>query len=978
MADRGGGRNSGKCLTVGLWLLIWQIGLVQAEEARVFQIDLPAQPVAMALNSLSEQTGVSVLFSSDLTKNRQSKRVVGYYSVLEALQLLLKGTGLSGGLSKKEIVTISLAGTSTSSEDYDKGENMKNIELHENQHKKSLLTSAVTFFASVIVATNVIGQTMQPTGAVLEEIIVTAQKRTQNLQDVPISIETVSGEFIRDNNLQSLWNLSNWTPGLVLDEEGSEGQSVAIRGVGTVGKNLSVELAVPTFVDGIHFGRASSQKSAFLDIERVEILRGPQPIFFGQNATAGAISIISKRPGPEWQGFVEGEVSRFDSQLLEFGVGGPVTDTFGIRVAGKYEKSSGYMKDWFTGDPFPHSNTKIGRVILQWTPTERLNVTAKFDYADQEAGDSEGAYFLNKFSVNPDTRYPASVLVTGQEGANSAPLTEIGDIGRIGFRAGPLFVSSPEHITVANIRHQDDRGAYDVTRLRSANLDVGPGWMGLDAPEQFINGDLTSGITSKPWHTYLDVNYQLTDGVELRSLTGFSRVNYETVRGVAGHFGTNARLRSENLKQWSQDIQLTSTLGGTIEWMTGLYWQQNDVVVTSDHWEANSGFGIRGNYSPEDSRWLSAVAAVTFNFFNNNISIDLGGRYTDIHKVGKGWTFAADWIVEDPVTGQPVTMPAGIRMPAAFNHAYIVGRTPYRDRIGNNTAFAGVVDESDFNPQIVLRYRPTEDTSVYVKYAESFKAGGFDTASVNLPSNSEDFTFNAETANIWEAGLRASFLNGAATANLTLFRSRFKDLQVSSYDAGAFPPRSRTSNAASQKSDGIEFNGRIAASERLTLGVSAALMDATMLSYPGASCTPAEVDTGLCGTGGIPNRIDRTGQPALNAPEWQGTFNINYWMPFMDRFKSDLNVYLTGSDGYIFDRSWDQSVLYDTEFDATVSLAFSDMDDTWKVSFFGRNLMAPRPTYHPENDISDADGVGLATVRLNNFVTYGVRLGYNF
>jgi len=978
MADRGGVRNSGKLYTVGLWLFIGLFGVVKAEEKQVFYIDLPAQPVAKALNSLSEQTGVSVLFSSNLTENRQSNRVVGNYSLLEVLELLLKGTGLSGGLSNKEVVIISLVETSTSGKDNDKGDNMKNFGLHESLNKKSLLTSAVTFFASVLAATNVTGQTMQQAGTVLEEIVVTAQRRTQSLQDVPISIETVSGEFIRDNNLQSLWQLSNYTPGLVLDEEGSEGQSVAIRGVGTVGKNLSVELAVPTFVDGIHFGRASSQKSAFLDIERVEILRGPQPVFFGQNATAGAISIISKRPGPEWEGFVEGEVSRFDSQLLEFGVGGPVTDTFGIRVAGKYEKSDGYMKDWFTGEPFPHSDIKIGRVILQWTPTEKLNVTAKFDYADQEFGDSEGAYFLNRFSDNPDLRYPATVLITGQEGANSAPVTETGKIGRLGFRAGPLFVSSPERITVANIRHQDDNGAYDVTRLASANLDVGPGFMGIDAPEQFRNGDLTAGVNSKPWHTYLEVNYQLTDGIELRSLTGFSRVDYETIRGVAGHFGTNVRLRSENLKQWSQDIQLTSSLGGTIEWMTGLYWQQNDVVVTSDHWQADSGFGIRGNNVFEDSRWLSAVAAITFNFLNNNISIDLGGRYTDIHKDGKGWTFAADWIVEHPVTGEPVTMPAGTKMPAAFNHAYIVGRTPYRNRVGDDTPFAGVIDESDFNPQIVLRYRPNEDTSVYVKYAESFKAGGFDTASVNLPANREDFTFNAETANIWEAGLRASFLNGAAIANLTVYRSRFKDLQVSSYDAGAFPPRSRTSNAASQKSDGIEFNGRMAVSERLTLGISAGFMDAVMLSYPGASCTPAEVDTGLCGTGGIPNRIDRSGQPGLNAPDWQGTFNINYWMPFMDRFKSNFNVFLTGSDGYIFDRSWDQSVLYDTEFDATLSLAFSDLDDTWKVSFFGRNLLAPRPTYHPENDISDADGVGIATLRMNNFVTYGVRLGYNF
>ena len=131
----------------------------------------------------------------------------------------------------------------------------------------------------------------------------------------------------------------------MIDENGMEDNAVTIRGAGTQGKNRGMEQAAPTFVDGIHFGRASSNRSAFLDIDRIEVLKGPQPVFFGQNATAGAISVLSKRPGEEWEGYLEAEMSRFNARSLEAAAGGPVTDTFGIRVAERYDSTDGHLRD---------------------------------------------------------------------------------------------------------------------------------------------------------------------------------------------------------------------------------------------------------------------------------------------------------------------------------------------------------------------------------------------------------------------------------------------------------------------------------------------------------------------------------------------------------------------------------------------------------------------------------------------------------
>jgi iron complex outermembrane recepter protein len=819
----------------------------------------------------------------------------------------------------------------------------------------------------------------------LEEIVVTAQRRVQSLQDVPISIETVSGQAIRDSGFRDLKELANFSPGLVLDEEGMEGQSVQIRGAGTQGKNLGIEQAAPTFVDGIHFGRNSSNKSAFLDIERIEILRGPQPVFFGQNATAGAISIITKRPGDEWEGFVEGEVSRFDTQQIEFGAGGPINDTFGIRVAGRYERTDGFMQDLLTGEAFPNQDIKVGRVTLQWTPNERFQAMAKFDYADQAFGDRAEAWFINKQPTPFDPRFPNTVLFTGVEGVQFAlPLpTKVGDIGRLGQRNGPTFISSPLSITVANTA-SNDNGAFDTTRRTGAGLDTGPGWRGFDIPQAFKEGDFTSVVNSKPWNAFIELEYQLSDDIQLTSLTGFSRQAFETIRGANGFFATSTRYREEDFNQWSQELRLTSDTGGAIEWMAGAYWQQNELDTQSDQWEGNNIGGIRGNRADEDSRWISAFAALTFNFYDDKASLDIGGRYTDIHKEGNGWNIVADWIIENPVTGLPETITRGVRMPVDYNHAYIIGRTPYKAAplaasLGGGLAedgVHGVINENSFDPSIVLRYRPTNDISMYAKYAESFKGGGFDTGVAWLPFIDEDFTFKPENTNIWEVGFRGSFFEGAATAELTVFRTIFNDLQVSALDEQLDPPRNRTTNAARQKSQGVEFGGKFAATDKLTLGLSGIIMNAEMLSFPGAACTRAERATGLCT--GPSNTIDRSGQPARNAPDWQVTGNVNYEMPIMDRFKSDFNANITASDGYIINRAWDPEVRMDSEVDASVSLGFSDMTDTWSVTFFGRNLMSPKPTYHPEDDFFDQDGADSTTLRESNFTTYGVRLGYNF
>jgi iron complex outermembrane receptor protein len=320
-------------------------------------------------------------------------------------------------------------------------------------------------------------------------------------------------------------------------------------------------------------------------------------------------------------------------------------------------------------------------------------------------------------------------------------------------------------------------------------------------------------------------------------------------------------------------------------------------------------------------------------------------------------------------------------MPASFHQAKVVGREPYRQ--GPSPAGAegvfGEVRERDFNPQVVLRYRPTDNLSTYFKYAKATKAGGYDTGVAWLTTFEDDFTFDKESTEIFEGGLRASVFDGAGEVGVTVYKTTFKDLQLSSQDLFAGPPpgRNRTHNAGEQKSDGVEINGRYAFSDRLVGSISLAYMDAVMLDFAGATCTEDEQVTGLCTDAGG-TRINRSGQPARNAPKWSGSTQFNYWMPVTDNYKADFTVNMMASDGWIHSANWEKEDMMPTHWDASTTVTFSDMEDRYSLMLFVRNLNASKFKYYPEFDITDNDGVSSVHLGQNNFTTYGVRIGYKF
>jgi outer membrane receptor protein involved in Fe transport len=424
------------------------------------------------------------------------------------------------------------------------------------------------------------------------------------------------------------------------------------------------------------------------------------------------------------------------------------------------------------------------------------------------------------------------------------------------------------------------------------------------------------------------------------------------------------------------------------EWMAGVYYHNNDLDLKTIGLRSNVRRPARNPVGFEDAEWISGFAALTFNFFDGRASLDLGGRYTDVDKHGGQTQFVQEWIFEDVNNpGEQFIIPNGTTHNQFRNNfpdyvgATPIGMTPERrdeaDGVEKNDATR---KETHFDPQAVLRFRPTDDISLYAKYAEAFKAGGFEVELKSTPQP-EDFVFGNEKSKIYEAGVRGTFLDGRARGGITAFYNTVNNLQIgttlSLATVTATGVASATVNAGKLRVQGIEADGNYAVSDRMTLSFNGAIYDGEMVNFDNAGCTDAELEFGECDD---PDEetTDRSGEKLPRLPSWVFTLGADYWMPVLDGYKMTFDGRFKYSDGYSTNiESFDKEVQMPTHTDLNMSIGVGDLDDTWEVAIYGRNLLEPRVKYYPEFDVSPGP-ILYETISSTSFMTYGVQLRYNY
>ncbi|MCF1428357.1 MAG: TonB-dependent receptor [Shewanella sp.] len=674
----------------------------------------------------------------------------------------------------------------------------------------------------------VMAEEAEQQGKTLEVIEVTAQKRVESLQDVPVSITAVNGDMLVENNIAQMEEMAAYVPNFTVTKSG-QGYNIYMRGLGS-GANQGFEQTVGTYVDGIYRGRGVLMRSAFLDLEMVEVLRGPQSILFGMNTTAGALNLTTKNPTDIFEaGLATSYFTEGDKVDFEGFISGPLTDTLNARLVTRYENDQGYIYNAATDDTIPARESLATRLTLDWNPTDSFNANLKLQH-------------------DSDTIKGRPLVVVAEPAlveANSPLLAQLGyyTLGHETARTNPALGEKERED--ASIDYVTLDMSWD---LGNHSLDAVTGWQSYE-----LNGSKDQDSTAR-------------------------------VLMYSPQF-------EEAYDQFSQEVRLTSDLGGDLEYIVGAYYQSSELTYTEN--SAVYPLAVRGlrDYASDSDLW--AVFAQLDYQLTDKLSATLGLRYTDEHKEGRKRMDLVDPVTGTPIAQMPLVKPAALAstldafgLPGLPGPAYVAmlgPNLPYLDPLLFGTPTQNVAnslvgtieqhdiaaerDDSHVTPSVTVSY-DLGDSMLYASVATGVKAGGFDARS-NLAGN---FEFEAEEVISYEIGSKMTLAGGAAELNLAAFVMQFDDLQTSVFDGSlGFV----VENAGEATTQGIELDGRWLLTDELTLSGSVGWTDFNWDSFKGAKC--------FTSTALVPDNIeangktcDLTGETNALVPEFSTSMRLDY------------------------------------------------------------------------------------------------------
>ena len=550
----------------------------------------------------------------------------------------------------------------------------------------------------------------------LDVITVTAQKREQDVSEVPIAISVVTGETLDDFEIGTLDDLQLSVPNFQVTQTGI-GTQMYIRGIGT-GNDPAFEQSVAQFIDGVSYGRARLTRAPFFDLERVEVLRGPQSVLFGKNTTGGALSLVTARPTAEFEAGVDVSYM-FDTEdaTVDAYVSGPLSDNLAGRIAVRGASSGGFVSNPNLGEDGPQHDDFAIRGSLLFTPGDNFDATLKVEH--------------NRFDVDGREIEVVRDIATG-------PLTYAQALDLVGL-TGAMTNTRFDYVRDADSPEFSDNTVSNVT---------------LTTNTYFEPGTLTT-VTG----------YVSYDRDELADL---DFTNYYILTGLV----------AEDYEQFSQEIRFSSEPGEHLSWIGGVYFQtstlDNNDVTGFGPAIANLGYGplanvgIERNYQ-QDSTAYAVFGEATLNV-NERLRLIGGLRWTyeekDASRVIVATQSPDSFGAADVTNGTTLAIiQAGLGV--ALNNAGAAGHDLNQSR-----------EEDRLTPSLTLEFDATDTLMLFASYKEGFKGGGFDVRG----NSTAFFEFDDETVTSYEAGLRADLWDGRMQFNATAYMARYENLQISQFD----------------------------------------------------------------------------------------------------------------------------------------------------------------------------------------------------
>ena len=610
--------------------------------------------------------------------------------------------------------------------------------------------------------------------AQIEEIVVTAQKREENLQDTPIAITAFTEESLEGRMINDISKLADFTPNVIFDTTTpisglSNGAAVFIRGVGQLDFGLTTDPGVGTYIDGVYSSRAVGGVLDVVDIERIEILRGSQGTLFGRNTIGGAINITTKRPAETFGGMLEATFGEFERTDFKGSVDIPVTEKFLTKFAFSSKNRNGFVDRITVGDRLGDEDRQSARgsFLLQATDDIELYATVDYTSIDEQSAGSV-MVGITEFPGAPPLLAPSSTWAYNQVFVPSNP--------------GALPYTAQEFLLDGNDR----------------TLATGPTGTDLES----IGATLTF-TWSLPWFEFKSISsYRDTEGEFYRDPDNSSIQITETSNPNYNH------------EQFSQELQLTGALfNERLQYVLGAYYFEEDGtddVFVPIYGALPTPAGLIAlplfinNYVLVDNNSKAVFGQGTFDL-TEQIAVTFGLRYTEDEK-SFGYR---QYISPDPggaiavlaLLGPPVTVPG----PA-----------------GAIVLWDEVSDEfSELNFRAGIEYQFNDDTLFYFTYADGYKSGGFNFRYV-VP-RADPLAFDPETLESFEIGVKWQGLDDRLRINAAGFVSEYGNVQIQLFETGGGP---LTQNAGVADIIGVEVEVTAVPHERLLLNAGFGYIDA--------------------------------------------------------------------------------------------------------------------------------------------------------
>ncbi len=693
-----------------------------------------------------------------------------------------------------------------------------------------------------------------------EPIIVTATLRAMDVQDIPLAVTAVAPETLEREGVSDIKTLSSISPSFNIQSSQTEtqGTSIKIRGVGTTGNNTGLESSVGVFIDGVYQSRPGVALGDLLDLERLEILRGPQGTLFGRNTSAGALNITTKRPNlSEFEGFVNASYGNYDFINVQGGISAPIAqDLAAVRLSGTYRKRDGYLKSVTGAESNNRDRYMIrGQLFIEPSPDVSIRLLGDYSKVDENCCD---AVIIRETELQP-------------------------------FFAFHGLASD---------------GVDQVGRPALQNLSTNS--------QLFVNGSDQWGVSGELRWDFGGA--KLTYIGSYRDFSSFSIQESDfTTLGIfsVGPGGSVSRpgtpKNGDAIKTMTQELRLQGTaFNDSVDWLIGGFYGDEDIVATGvmtlgpDFQRAvsagnfanaagvnplfaltalgNGGVPVNSNGAYAVNRFFQnaeSYSIFTHNVINftDQLSLTLGARYVKETKDGafdqlEASNAACQASVNGVLTGAvpaplraglvglncfPFVAPVTLTAPAAVGGGLASNFLPLPREF--NLRFK----DDELTYTIQAGYKPNEDLLLYAGYSHGFKSGGFN-LDPTAAAGGADPRFASEKVDQIEVGAKATF--GRIKANVAVFQMDMSDFQVLEFTGVQFT----TFNVNSAKSTGVEVEvfGRL--SDHISANVSATYADAR---YPN-DCNvgvPAAVlasVTRLCGSS------------LTNAPKFTGVMSMTY------------------------------------------------------------------------------------------------------